>query len=82
MHTTSNTVAPLPTQRRFLFLLASAREQGNTEQLARHAARCLPPGAQQVWLRLTDLAVPEFHDQRHDTRLCLRPPDRKSFPLN
>lgn len=56
----------LPQPRRVLFLLSSAREQGNTEQLARHASRFLPPDTEQVWLRLTDLQLPEFLDQRHD----------------
>lgn len=51
--------------RDFLFILASARRDGNTEKLARQAARSLPPGASQTWLRLLDLAVPPFEDLRH-----------------
>lgn len=65
MQSTTNTVAPAAGQKRYLFLLASARENGNTEQLARHASRSLPPDAQQVWLKLTDFQMPEFLDRRH-----------------
>ncbi|MFI6447522.1 flavodoxin family protein [Kitasatospora sp. NPDC050543] len=53
-------------QRSFLFLLASSREGGNTETLARRAAEQLPPGTEQRWLRLDDLPLPVFHDVRHD----------------
>jgi hypothetical protein len=51
--------------RRFLFLLASAREHGNTEIMARHAAAHLPSGTEQRWLRLADHPLPEFEDVRH-----------------
>ena len=51
--------------RDFLFIVASARRDGNTEKLARQAARSLPPGTAQTWLRLLDLAVPPFEDIRH-----------------
>lgn len=54
------------TQRTFLFLLGSPRADGNTELLARHAAEQLPPGAEQQWLRLTDLPLPDFEDLRHE----------------
>ncbi len=52
----------------YLFLLASARESGhtgNTEWLARQAASHLPGTAQQTWLHLAHLVIPEFLDQRH-----------------
>ncbi|MFJ4775231.1 flavodoxin family protein [Streptomyces sp. NPDC088762] len=52
--------------RRFLFLLASSRLDGNTEALAREAAAALPDGVEQEWLRLKDLPVPAFEDRRHD----------------
>jgi multimeric flavodoxin WrbA len=52
----------------FLFVLASARRNGNTETLARAAARELPPNAAQTWLHLDDLPLPHFADLRHPTR--------------
>jgi multimeric flavodoxin WrbA len=51
--------------RDFLFIVASARRDGNTEKLARQAARSLPPGTSQTWLRLLDFALPLFEDIRH-----------------
>jgi multimeric flavodoxin WrbA len=51
--------------RSFLFLLGNAREEGNTETLARRAAAQLPSGVEQRWLRLSDLPLPAFHDIRH-----------------
>ena len=52
--------------RRFLFLLASSRAQGNTEQLARYAALSLPAEVEQVWINLHDIAMPDFSDLRHE----------------
>lgn len=52
-------------ERKFLFLLASTRTDGNTEWLARRAAAGLPDGVRQEWLRLTDLPLPDFQDPRH-----------------
>lgn len=52
----------------YLFLLASTRAPGplgNTEKLARRAAAQLPGGTEQTWLRLADLDLPPFIDQRH-----------------
>lgn len=54
--------------RRFLFLLGSARAEGNTEALARRAAAQLPSYVEQRWLRLSDLPLPAFHDIRHADR--------------
>ncbi|MDJ0342015.1 NAD(P)H-dependent oxidoreductase [Streptomyces sp. H10-C2] len=54
------------TERKFLFLLGSARTGGNTEILARQAAEQLPAGTEQQWLRLTDLPLPDFEDLRHE----------------
>ncbi|MET0132218.1 MAG: NAD(P)H-dependent oxidoreductase [Kibdelosporangium sp.] len=50
--------------RKFLFLLGSSRSGGNTETLARRAASSLPADAEQRWIRLTDLALPDFRDTR------------------
>lgn len=52
-------------ERRFLFLLASARVGGNSELLARRAANALPQETDQNWLRLSDLPLPAFEDIRH-----------------
>jgi multimeric flavodoxin WrbA len=48
-------------------LLGSTRSNGNTEALARHAARALPASDEQRWLRLTDHPLPAFMDTRHST---------------
>ncbi|MBB6419005.1 flavodoxin family protein [Streptomyces sp. AK010] len=53
--------------RRFLFVLGSARPEGNTELLARRAAEQLPPDVEQEWLDLTEVPVPDFEDLRHDS---------------
>jgi multimeric flavodoxin WrbA len=63
----SDPVVSLPRGRRFLFLLASARRQGNSESLARQAAANLPLAVGQDWLRLGDLTVPPFIDRRHES---------------
>ncbi|MEU3921726.1 NAD(P)H-dependent oxidoreductase [Streptomyces sp. NPDC029004] len=52
--------------RTFLFLLGSSRTGGNTETLARLAAEQLPAGAEQRWLRLSELPLAEFEDLRHE----------------
>jgi multimeric flavodoxin WrbA len=52
-------------KRSFLFLLGSARRDGNTELLARHAARSLPKSAAQRWLHLMEHSLPMFEDIRH-----------------
>lgn len=54
-----------PTARNVLFLLSSAREGGNAEQLARHAARALPEGSVTEWLRLEEHLRQPFRDLRH-----------------
>jgi multimeric flavodoxin WrbA len=51
--------------RHFLFLSSSNRAGGNTETLAQEAARQLPAGVRQTWLRHSDLPLPPFHDIRH-----------------
>ena len=52
--------------RRFLFLIASARRDGNTEQLCRRAASTLPASVEQQWLHLDDVPLAPFRDIRHD----------------
>ncbi len=61
-------------QRRFLFLLGSARADGNTEILARQAAAQLPADVGQTWLRLDDLPLPPYQDVRHDADAPLPEP--------
>jgi multimeric flavodoxin WrbA len=51
--------------RSFLFLLGSARADGNTETLARAAAEHLEPDAEQRWIRLAELGLPPITDRRH-----------------
>jgi NAD(P)H-dependent FMN reductase len=51
--------------RKFLFLLASARKDGNTEALARRAATYLPAEVDKRWIRLSDVPLPPFEDIRH-----------------
>jgi hypothetical protein len=61
MPTDSAATAP----RRFLFLCASARRQGNSERLARRAAAALSAQVEQHWLALADHPLPPFEDLRH-----------------
>jgi multimeric flavodoxin WrbA len=51
--------------RSFLFILGSARPSGNTELLARLAARSIPREEEQVWLSLLEHPLPLFEDIRH-----------------
>jgi len=51
--------------RRFAFLLASSRRDGNAELLARRAAAALPAAIARCWLRLADLPLSPFEDVRH-----------------
>jgi multimeric flavodoxin WrbA len=59
--------------RRFAFLLASARRDGNTELLTREAAEHLPADCAQQWLRLRDLPLPPFEDIRHSVGVYPQP---------
>ncbi|MFF8949893.1 flavodoxin family protein [Streptomyces sp. NPDC014940] len=61
--------------RRFLFVLGSARLDGNTELLARTAAEQLPGDVEQRWIRLTEHPLPDFTDLRHDTDHVRPAPD-------
>ena len=54
--------SPTPTPRRLLFLLSSARENGNAEQLARKAAEALPPGTRVEWVKLEALQGEPFRE--------------------
>lgn len=51
--------------RSFLFLVGAARAGGNTEMLARRAAKELPSGADQRWIRLPEVPLAPFEDRRH-----------------
>lgn len=51
--------------RRFLFLLSSARTGGNSEALARAAAAALPAEVAQDWRDLRTAGLPVFEDLRH-----------------
>jgi NAD(P)H-dependent FMN reductase len=51
--------------RRFVFILGSARCDGNTEHPPRHAARSLPKSCTQNWIHLLDHQLPLFEDIRH-----------------
>ncbi|CAM5513501.1 putative NAD(P)H-dependent FMN-containing oxidoreductase YwqN [Streptomyces afghaniensis 772] len=53
--------------RRFLFVLGSARADGNTELLARRAAEQLSSDVEQQWIDLAEHPVPDFQDLRHDS---------------
>jgi len=53
-------------ERKFTFVLGSARRNGNTEILAREASLQLPGDVRQEWLHLDDLPLPTFADNRHD----------------
>ncbi|MER5856036.1 NAD(P)H-dependent oxidoreductase [Streptomyces sp900105245] len=59
--------------RRFLFVLGSARAEGNTQLLARRAAEQLPADVEQRWIHLAEHPLPDFVDLRHDSEY-VRPP--------
>ena len=52
-------------QREFLFVLGSARPDGNTEHLARRSAESLPEHTGRKWLSLIEHQLPIFEDIRH-----------------
>jgi NADPH-dependent FMN reductase len=60
--------------RRFLFILGSARRDGNTENLARRAAAAIPVEIEQEWLHLQDNPLDAFVDHRHDDTGGAYPP--------
>ena len=51
--------------RKFLFVMASARQNGNSEILARRAAEEISEKGEQTWVRLRDVNLPPFEDLRH-----------------
>lgn len=53
-------------ERHFVFVLASSRRGGNSEQLARYAARSLGNEVVQTWISLSDFGLDDFVDQRHE----------------
>ncbi|MFF3344655.1 flavodoxin family protein [Streptomyces sp. NPDC002779] len=53
--------------RRFLFVLGSSRDDGNTETLARRAAEQLPEDVEQQWIDLAAHPLPDFVDLCHDS---------------
>ncbi|MEU2062104.1 NAD(P)H-dependent oxidoreductase [Streptomyces sp. NPDC013455] len=61
--------------RRFLFVLGSARDAGNTELLAREAAAQLPTDIEQRWISLAEHPLPDFADLRHDSDHVRPAPD-------
>ncbi|GGJ52614.1 flavodoxin family protein [Streptomyces brasiliensis] len=61
--------------RRFLFVLGSARRDGNTELLARKAAEQLPGDVEQQWISLAEHRLPDFEDLRHDSDHVRPAPD-------
>ncbi|MFK0015195.1 flavodoxin family protein [Streptomyces sp. NPDC091027] len=62
---TTDQIAGPDTRRSFLFVLGSSRPDGNTEALARAAARHLPADTARHWLDLTGDPLPDFQDGRH-----------------
>lgn len=62
------------TERRFLFLLSSARSGGNSENMARAAAAGLADSVAQDWCDLTKTALPAFEDLRHGASYGPLPP--------
>lgn len=69
--------------RSFLFILGSARPNGNTELLARLAARSLPEGSEHVWLSLLHDPLPLFEDIRHhETRRYMVANDTEQMYLD
>ncbi|MEU6664695.1 NAD(P)H-dependent oxidoreductase [Streptomyces sp. NPDC046727] len=66
--------------RRFLFVLGSARADGNTELLAHEAAAQLPGDIEQRWIRLAEHPLPGFVDLRHDSD-HVRPPSNTDTGL-
>lgn len=69
----------------YLFLVASTREKGhmgNTEWLAREAARQLPSHVAQTWIRLADEPLPAFVDQRHTVGTYPMPEGRQKMLLD
>ncbi|CAM3442201.1 NAD(P)H-dependent oxidoreductase [Kibdelosporangium persicum] len=67
---------------KFLFLLASSRQPGNTEALARKAAEYLPRDVEQRWLWLEDLPLDPFRDTRQSSRIHPEPEGNERLLLD
>ncbi len=65
---------PLGGAARHLFVLGSARQGGNAERLARHAAAHLPAATPIEWLSLREHPLPPFEDRRHEPGAVFAPP--------
>ena len=66
--------------RRFLILLGSARRDGNTEQLAHLALEHVD--ADQRWIHLLDIPVPDYRDVRHTSERYSVPTEHEQTLLN
>lgn len=62
------------TKRHFLFVLSSARPDGNSEYMARQAAKALPAGSVQTWFDLRTNILPPYVDRRHEPGYAFNPP--------
>lgn len=67
--------------KRYLFLIGSARRNGNTEQLAKIAASTLPTSAIQEWVYLSEIQLETFKDIRHAPGEIYEMPTGKTFDL-
>ncbi len=68
--------------RRFTFILASARRDGNSELLTRKAAEQLPSVIERQWLRLMELPLPPFEDIRHSVGVYPQPEGNERVLFN
>lgn len=67
--------------RTFLFVLGSARANGNSERLARHAATHLPDDVTQRWIDLKSVRLPEYEDRRRQENRAYTPTDPSEIEL-
>jgi multimeric flavodoxin WrbA len=68
--------------RSFLFLVGAARAGGNTEMLARRAAKELPRDAEQRWIRLPEVPLEPFEDRRHGVGSHPSPGDNEQLLMD
>jgi multimeric flavodoxin WrbA len=67
--------------RSFLFVLGSARADGNSERLARRAATHLPADVPQRWIDLKSVRLPEYEDRRARVDRAYLPTDEAELEL-
>ena len=67
--------------RSFLFVLGSARADGNSERLARRAAAHLPADVPQRWIDLKSVRLPEYEDRRLREDRAYLPTDQAELEL-